>query len=90
MKASPRKDSTLHVTTSTPNSSISSLFKKSKSKPMASSTPDNKEQKITTVKPKSPRSRKLSCNISPVSPLVRSNLEKLASKESPKKYVISV
>ncbi|XP_051162987.1 repetitive organellar protein-like isoform X2 [Leptopilina boulardi] len=84
IRTSPEK-STLHVPTSTPNSSLSSLFKKSKSKPVASSTPDSKEQKNTIIKPKSPRRSKLSCNISPVSPFVKSNLEKLASKESPQK-----
>ncbi|XP_043476520.1 kinesin-like protein KIN-7I isoform X2 [Leptopilina heterotoma] len=87
-RTSPEKSSSLHVPTSTPNSSISSLFKKSKSKPVASSTPDSKEQK-NSLKPKSPQGRKLSCNISPVSPFLRPNHEKLVSKDSPKRNASS-
>lgn len=87
-RTASENSSALHVPTSTPNSSISSIFKKSKSKPVASSTPDSKEQK-NSLKPKSPHSRKLSCNISPVSPFLRPNHEKLVSKDSPKRNASS-
>ena len=85
-KASP---DVFTVTSSTPNTSIKSfIFKKSKSKPVASSTPDPKEPKSPMAKPPSPRKRNFPCNISPVPALTTSGQDKSDSKDSPKECVI--
>lgn len=84
-KTSPEVPPVYTAISSTPNSFTRPIFyKKSKSKPVASSTPDYKEPSTPLMKPPTPRKRNFSCNISPVPALSKSSQEKLGSNDSPK------
>ncbi|XP_033222902.1 uncharacterized protein LOC117176741 isoform X3 [Belonocnema kinseyi] len=84
-KKSPEGPPVYSALSSTPNSfTRPTFYKKSKSKPVASSTPDSKEPCTPFMKPPSPRKRNFSWNISPVPTHSKANQEKLGSKDSPK------